>query len=286
MTENILRRFASFVRWRLVPVRYLERLKRLNARTIRPLPKPKGNVALEVERFGLIDGPTVAPEDVQAMRELFLPRLDTARKTARNHPFVNLTRVEDLTADNVLMKYAFSKDVLDVAMDYFGGRATLSGLQILYSFPWDGVTLKESQKWHLDYTDSRSLHWVAYLNDVVSEDDGPFVCLDKQTTNKVGRSMIVRRIEDAQMVRESGGVEPNKVYAKAGGSVLVDPAAVYHYGSRSKTPRLAIFITFNSDIPFNDPTPLVSRNAARIASLIKEMRPDLDSRAVNRMLMI
>lgn len=286
MAENVLRSMASFVRWRLVPVRYLERLPRLNTRTIRPLPRPKGKVALEVERLGLTGGPAVAAEDVKAMRDLFLPRLDTAKKTARNHPFVNLTRAEDLTADNVLMKYAFSKDVLDVAMDYFGGRATLNGLQILYSYPWDGVNLMESQKWHLDYTDTRSLHWVAYLNDVETEEDGPFVCLDKETTNKVGRSMIVRRIEDAQMVKESGGVSPKVVYAKAGESVMVDPAAVYHYGSRCKNPRLAIFVTFNSDIPFNNQTALVSQNAGKIAALIKEMRPDLDSGAVDRMLML
>ena len=253
MTENKTRKIASFLRWRLVPVRSMERFSRLSAKTFRPLPKPVGKVGIEVDRLGLTVSPTIASADVNAMRDLFLPRVELSRKTSRNHPFVNLVRAEDLSADNLLMKYAFSKDVLDVAMDYFGGRVTLSGLQALYSFP---------------------------------EDDGPFVYLEKEASKKVGRSMIVRRIEDMQMFKESGGVETKRVYGKAGKSVLVDPAAVYHYGGRCKYPRLAIFATFNSDIPFDGSSSLISHNKTRIATLIKAMRPNLDGNAVGRMLML
>ncbi|MEO9461765.1 MAG: hypothetical protein ABJ242_03425 [Marinomonas sp.] len=285
MIGNVIREGLSFARWRLAPVRYLERLPRLNLENIRTLPAPQLEVNKRIEKEGITVGPTLLPSQVEELRELFLPRLDTATKTARKHPFVNLTNESDLTSDNPLIRAAFSKDVLDVAIDYFGGRATLNSLQALYSFAGNGDARMESQKWHLDYSDTRSLHWVVYLNDVSDAGAGAFVCHSKEVSKKVGRSLIIRRIDDAQMAKETGGAEPNVFYGEAGASVILDPAAVYHFGSRCTVPRLALFVTFNSDAPFNNPTPLVHNNSARIARVMREVRPDLSDETVNRLLM-
>lgn len=96
-------------------------------------------------------------------RSVYLPRAPEVTPEALKAPFVNLSRSEDLKIDNPLTQFAFSKEVLDVAIDYFGGRLSLDSLQVLYSYPQCG-DLKESKKWRLDYGDSKFLHCVAYLN--------------------------------------------------------------------------------------------------------------------------
>jgi len=284
----VIKNILLFLRWRLVPVRYLERLSRLNLKKMKRLDKPLSHVALAVESKGFAQGPTIASDLLQELQSLFKPRVNDSKTTKlrKNHPFVNLTRAEDLTPENPLMKFAVSKEVLDVAMDYFGGRATLNSIQVLYSFPNLGETLKESQKWHLDYSDTRSFHCVAYLNDVEKDEDGAFVYVDKVASETVGRSMIIHRYGDEEFKKASNNAKWLKFFGEAGTSVLIDPAACYHYGSRCTKPRLAIFVTFNSDFPFNGATPLVKKNASKIAKTIKTLRPDLDSVAVDRLLMI
>ena len=212
-----------------------------------------------------------------------MPRAPKAAPDGLKSPFVNLSRAEDFTAHNPLLKLAFSPEILDVALDYFGGRVFLDSLQILHSFASEAA-LKESQKWHLDYGDSKSLHCVMYLNDVLTDDDGPFVFADKAASKVVGRGLTVRRIEDGQMKKEMQGAEVHKIYGKAGTSIWVDPAACYHYGSRCLTSRTAVFMTFNSDAPFIAPMPLIRDNAKKIADAGRELRPDLDGAVFDRLL--
>ena len=145
---------------------------------------------------------------------------------------------------------------------------------MLYSYPTEGAP-RESQYWHLDYGDRKSFHCVAYLNDVLAPEDGPFVYVDKPSTTKIGRNLIVRRIADDQFARELGEGKIMNFYGRAGSSVLVDPSACYHYGSRCKVPRMAIFVTFSSWFPFAQPVPLVKQNAEKIYVTLRQMRPDL-----------
>tara|TARA_R110002072_G_scaffold243304_9_gene402291 strand:- start:232 stop:1086 length:855 start_codon:yes stop_codon:yes gene_type:complete len=281
--SNSAQRIASFLKWQLVPVRYLGRLRYLRPRHITPANSPRSAKGMEIEAAGYAAGPVLSQDMLTKMQEIFVSRAPTAAPEKLKAPFINLSRAEDLTKDNPLVQLAFSKDILDVAIDYFGGRLTLDSLQVLHSFPQTGP-LKESQKWHLDYGDSRSLHCVYYLNDVTDMDGGPFVFIDKENSKKVGRGLIVRRIEDDQFTQESNDAPLQIAYGKAGTSLWVDPAACYHYGSRCKRPRTAIFLTFNSDSPFMAPTPLIVENARQIAEAGKALRPDLDPTVIDKML--
>tara|TARA_R100000322_G_scaffold46715_1_gene29186 strand:+ start:1589 stop:2407 length:819 start_codon:yes stop_codon:yes gene_type:complete len=268
-----------------VPVRYAGKLWRLRLRHFKVAAKPDLPVTAEIVENGFAPGPTGTPQMVKALQNIYVPRVPAEKPAARNsHPFINLVKPEDLTADNPLVQLAFSPEVLDVAMDYFGGNVLLDSLQILNSFATEEDALKESQKWHLDYGDSRSLHCVMYLNDVMEPEDGPFVFIDKKDTKRLGRSLIIRRIEDTQFSKEVGGGQVRELYGEAGTSVLVDPAVCYHYGSRCKKARLAVFITFNTDAPFVKAIPIVRNNAEKLLAAGKKLRPDLDDGRLDRLL--
>jgi hypothetical protein len=275
---------ASFLRWRLTPIRYAGRLRFLNPSNFYVKYKPIGTKAKEIEADGYSTGPTISSDLLKDIQQIYVPRTKGLSANGSKAPFINLNGAEDFTADSPLMKFAFSPEVLDVALDYFGDHLRFDKIQVLYSFPTDSGELKESQKWHLDYNDSRTLHCVAYLTDVLDDQHGPFALIDKHVSKKVGRGLIVRRIDDKTMLQESGGAKKVVVYGKAGTSVFVDPAVCYHYGSRCRVGRLAVFVTFSSDKPFVHAMPLARQNAARILAAAKTLRADLPAGILERVM--
>jgi hypothetical protein len=154
---------------------------------------------------------------------------------------------------------------------------------VLHSFPNDDEALRESQMWHKDFGDARSFHCVAYLNDVLDDDHGPFGFVDKADTRRIGSSPFIRRISDEQFAAELGHGRVRTFCGRAGESVFVDPAACYHYGSRCRVPRTAIFATFNTDRPYVDAVPVLRRNAARAASEAAKVRPDVSEAEFRRL---
>ena len=216
---------------------------------------------------------------------MYRPRASQVVARDSGHPFVNLFLPQDMTADNPVIALAFSPPVLDVADDYFAGRCVLDSLQVLYSYPTHGG-MRESQLWHKDYGDSRSIHWIAYLNDVTGADDGPFSFVDKHDARRIARSAFIRRIPDHRFMRELGNGQVRQFLGRAGESVFVDPAACYHIGSRCKNARLAIFATFNSDRAFFAPTPLVRENRQALFDAARQLRPDLNTEYLQRLLQV
>ena len=201
------------------------------------------------------------------------------------HPFENLMRPEDLDPDNPVLRFAFSREILDAADAYFGGYFRFDSIQVLYSYATEG-SLRESQLWHRDYGDTKSLHCVAYVNDVLEPEDGPFVFVDRNDTRRIGSSPLIRRIPDERFRRELGEGRIRSFYGEGGESVLVDPAACYHFGSRCMNPRTAIFVTFNTDRPFVPATPLMRENRKRLLAAAAAIRPDLSRDYLERILSV
>lgn len=282
---GLVRKIGHFVRWRLVATRYATRTAALRWSRLRQATPPRMATTAVVERDGHAPGASVPPDWLAEMRQIYDARSASVVPKATGHPFVNLFRAEDIDPSNPVMRFAFSPAVLDVAADYFGGKLILDSLQVLYSYPTQG-DLRESQHWHLDYGDTRSFHCVAYLKDVLTVEDGPFVYVDKTATRRVGRSSVVRRIDDAKFAAESGNATPQVFYGPAGASVFVDPSACYHYGSRCKVPRLALFVTFSSWFPFAQPVPDIVGNKIKLASAVRQIRPDLSDDFIKALLQI
>ena len=111
-----------------------------------------------------------------------------------------------------------------------------------------------------------------------------FVCVSKTDSRRIRRSLIVRRIEDEQFLRELGDRKLHRCIGPAGSCFLVDPSSSYHYGSRCRVPRVAVFVTFRSDRPFLPSAPIVRSNAQVLLNVARELRPDLPAETLERLL--
>lgn len=280
-----IRSIASFVRWRLVPVRYLTMLRGLHWNYFFKSGPVKTSVCREIERVGYQVTTPIEKDLMERAISIYGPRIQSVVPKGYGHPFVNLFTEEDLHPENPVFNLAFSTKVLDIAADYFGNKLILDSIQVLHSYSTDG-DIRESQYWHLDYGDRKSFHAIIYLNDVKDDQDGPFVFVNKLVTKKIGRSLIVRRIKDAEFFKEMGSREVKKFLGPAGSMVYVDPSACYHYGSRCTESRLAIFVTYSSWLPFAQPVKLVTNNRQKIYSAAKQMRPDLNVEMLQTLLQL
>ena len=273
----------SFLRWRVVALRYAGKASAGPGAWLRGAAPTRGRIAGAVLERGHEPGPTLTPEVLAQIQCIYQPRSAGVVPKASGHPFVNLVQPEDFTPTNPVFRHAFSPEVLDVASDYFGGRPTLDSIQVLHSWPTE-CPPHDSQAWHKDYGDNKSFHCITYLNDVQGPLKGPFVYVDRADTRRIRRSPFIRRITDEQFARELGSGQVRVFEARAGESVFVDPAACYHYGSRCRTPRLAIFVTFNTDRPFVPATDPIRQNASAILAAARQVRPDLHESALRGLL--
>jgi hypothetical protein len=277
---SALKSAMTFVRWRVVPVRYLGKFTGQHGPSVPP--QPRLSTTRIIEQDGHAPGPVMPANLLDAIRTQAQQRTGSVVPHTGGHPFVNLMQASDFTADNPVLKFAFSPDILDIADDYFRGRFILDSVQLLYSWPTE--TPEESQLWHRDFGDNRSLHCVVYLSDVPNDDAGPFTFVDKEDSRRMKRSPFIRRIDDRQFMAELGDGKIRRMLGKAGTSVWVDPSTCYHFGSRCRTPRLALFVTFNSDRPFVAATDLVRNNREALLASAKALRPDLEPSYLGRML--
>ena len=247
--KDMIRNIASFVKWRIIPFRYLQSIMRYRELKGGNDVVPTSAIGKEIEQNGYVYGESISPEDLSTINASYESRIPKSRNTDSGHTFVNLFENRDLSYHNDIVKLLFSKNVLDVAMDYFGGKFSLYGIQVLYSFPSSGE-LRESQLWHKDYGDNRTLHCIFYLNDVPSIEYGPFVFTNKSDSQKIRSLPYIRRIADDQFNVELDGGTIIHALGSEGSSLYVDPSQCYHCGSRCEKPRLAIFLSFNTSTPF------------------------------------
>jgi hypothetical protein len=280
-----LYQMAHFLRWRTIALRYAGKLRGLTLRRRAGLAPARTLAARALRGEGHAPGPAIPEVLLAQIAGIYRPRVAHVEERDSGHPFVNLFRAEDIAADNPVITLAFSSPVLDIADDYFSGRFVLDSLQVLYSYPTRGE-LRESQMWHKDFGDSRSLHWIAYLNDVSGADDGPFVFVDKPDARRIARSVFIRRIPDVRFMKELGDGRVRQFLGRQGESMFVDPAACYHSGSRCRNARLALFVTFNTDRPFVAPTPLVRENRQPLFDVARRARPDLNDEYLKRLLQL
>lgn len=290
MASAVLRDTLGFLRWRLVPVRALGKVKnRLAGRTppglgenIAPMPSSSLD---EMNAKGFTKAGPIEAGLLSQITEIYLPRGDDVVPSDHGHPFENIVRSEDFTADNPVFRLAFSDLILGAANSYFEGAFSIASIQVMRSFPTDG-DLRESQKWHRDFGDNKSLHFIMYLSDVTSEEHGPFAFIDKQTSQRVKSSPVIRRLTDAEISGEIGTPEFETFFGRAGEAIFVDPAVCYHFGSRCRVPRTAVFITFNTHVPYTEMMQPLGAYRAQAAAEAKKVRPDLSERYIDSILQV
>ena len=288
MATAALHDTANFLRWRLIPVRKLGKMK--NKLVGHPGPEPRATSfdakrLAELNSKGFCKALPVDTAVVEEIRALYLPRGADVVPTDSGHPFANIMPPEEYTSDNPVFRLAFSDDILNAAEAYFEGKFSFASIQVTHSFPTSG-DLRESQKWHRDYGDSQSLHFIMYVNDVLEEDGGPLSLIDRDTSKKVGRSPVIRRLTDAEIAAEVGSDDYVRFYGKAGEAILMDPATCYHFGSRCQTPRTAVFITFNTHVPYTDMMQPLGSHRTAAAAEARKVRPDLPGEYIDSILQV
>lgn len=248
--------------------------------------KPESSIlecTKEINDIGYATGPTIDFKILHEIQSIYQPRTSEVVIRESGAPFKNIMQDQDVTIDNPVIRLAFSKEILDPAMDYFGGKILFESLQVLYSYPTEGK-LRESQLWHKDFGDSKSFHAIMYINDVNAIEEGPFVFVNKNDSKRIKHSSFIRRIPDEQFMKELGDGEVKYFYGKAGESIFVDPAKCYHYGSRCKKGRLAIFFTFNTSTPYVISPGLIQRNQTKFLEMGRQLRPDISEEKLSILL--
>lgn len=285
MSTHALKNTFLFLRYRIIVIRYFGKLWRsLKRRSLRI-----GNTGRlrtvetkAVSQLGAVRGRKIDQQTLEQIRARYEPRIRAVEPKDRGHPFVNLWSEADIDKDDPVFRQALSPEVLEIADDYFGSRFQIETIQVLYSYPTQGP-LRESQKWHRDFGDSKALHFISYVNDLEDEAGGPFVYLDKETSKRVRSSPIIRRISDEKILEETDNAPWHKFFGGAGSTLIVDPTACYHFGSRCSTPRMALFLTFNTLTPFAPLSSPINCNRSLAASVAREVRPDLSPGYVNQL---
>jgi len=284
---NAVKQLVGFLRWRLIPIRYAGKaMRKLPGRVPAALPdrglQPSPAIA-RLRQTGWTSAPSLPADMLTRLREKYMPRGELVVPTNGGHPFTSIFHAEDISEDDPVCQLAFSQEVLDAAHEYFGGRFRYNSIQLTYSWPTEG-RLEQSQLWHRDYGDCKSFHWITYLDDVLDEDDGPFTFVDRAVTRRVAGSGIIRRIDDDQFRREIGDGEIHRFFGRAGEGIFVDPARCYHFGSRCRRRRVAMFVTFSTDTPYTRATDMIAGQRERLIATAQRIRPDLDAGYVRTML--
>lgn len=288
MASTALKEAASFLRWRLVPVRKLGKVKNQLTGHAAPPPREYSFDADRLEQLntkGYCAASPIDPDLLENIRAIYLPRGEEVVPTDNGHPFENVVRPGDYNAENPLFQLAFSEGILGAAQAYFDGKFSFASIQVARSFPTSG-DLRESQKWHRDFGDNKSLHFIMYLNDVVADENGPFVFVDKQVSKKVKSSPIIRRLTDDQIASEIGSDEFETFYGPSGSAILMDPAVCYHFGSRCRAPRTAVFVTFNTHVPYTEMMNPLGAHRKQAAIEARKVRPDLSGEYIDSILQV
>jgi len=280
----LIRRIYGFIKQKLVISRYIERI--INLRWSILFSKSQCNLTIsqEINQKGFATGPSLDSSSLKKIQDIYFPKSKLVMPRKYGAPMINLYNSNESSASDPVLKFAFSPKVLDVAIDFFGGKVILEGISVFYSYPSEG--LEASQYWHLDYADRKTLHSMTYLKDVKHEDDGPFTFLDKQISRKIGRFNTIKRITDKKMYKLIEKEDLNYFYGSEGESLFVNPADCYHYGSRCKNARFAIFVSFNSWFPFRKSFPDIIDNRLKIKKNAQLIRPDLSNRFLDNLLRI
>jgi hypothetical protein len=159
---------------------------------------------------------------------------------------------QDLNSESIFVRFALQPSVQKLVCSYFNNTVPyLCDVQLTQSHSNDKDHWTDSQLWHLDHCDSRTILLWVYLTDVNSEEDGPFVYLNADDSRKVKNSFFPKRVPDE--VVTSAGLTPKmqKVCGPRLKAFYVDTARCYHLGSRLKGDhmRLAYIATFITHKP-------------------------------------
>lgn len=264
MLVNQLRSAASFVRWRLKPVRWsgklLGQLRQFPQRPYAQSERKASGSKAYAELSG--NGYTkFAPG-------LSLPQIDVARLAgkASGKAFVDVGKDFPDQLAEAFVKIMSLPGAQETVLDYFDGCPRLWNVALNYSDVSDQAS--ESQLWHFDYGDTKQLHFMVYFTDV-ELDCGPFTFFDASTSAQVPRHpLVIERFTDDDLSRNYGinvSQRSIRLVGARGDVFAADPGRILHQGARCSKSRLVMFITFTTPAPMSRGGRTTMSNAQRVA---------------------
>ena len=208
----------------------------------------------ELNRTGYAEaGPEIDPALLGELDKLATERLESGQKGRKLRSFFTaLSTPDDLRSDHILTRFALQPGVQEVVCAYFGGKVPyLADLTLLLSHGSDEPKWKESQLWHRDYADSKTIKLWVYHTDVDTVEKGPFTYLPLDASGKVKNRLFPGRVLDEEVSAAGLDAEVTQVYGQRLKTFYIDTARCYHLGSRLKGEniRLAYVATFITHAP-------------------------------------
>lgn len=162
-----------------------------------------------------------------------------------------IQRPEDLRPDSVFVRFALQPNLVKLAAAYLKMVPYLSSVQALVSFGTEcgqQGQWTESQLWHRDYHDTKTLRMWLYLSDVSTPEHGPFTYLPAGYSRQVKNTFFPRRISDEAMDQSGIAKHAQPVYGNRNTPFYIDTTRCYHLGSRVALGerRIAYLATFNT----------------------------------------
>lgn len=93
-----------------------------------------------------------------------------------------------LRADSVFTRFALQPRLLSFIARTMGGLPQLDYVLLTHSVPTD-APLTQSQLWHRDHDDIRTVKVFVYLTPVESDDDGPFTLISGPCSDRIGHTL-------------------------------------------------------------------------------------------------
>jgi len=217
------------------------------------------------------DGYADAGSEIDAQMRADILRLSEERMNAGGGEslrsfFTTVHKPEDLRSDNLLVRFALQESVLKVVSSYFNEVPYLATLQILVSHGSGKTEWEESQLWHQDYADNKTVKLWIYLTDVTTLDDGPFTYIPAESSKQVKNGLVFPgRVSDESMDSQGFSKQAREVYGKKLSTFYMDTGRCYHLGSRLKEGhvRVAYVATYLSHATFYScPSPIKIVNGA------------------------
>lgn len=244
------RSIASFLRWRLKPVRWSAKLlgeaRFLPTRVFtKPTPVEGGDSAFSKLR---------AKGYTKIASGLSLPEIDVIGLAGRatGKAFVDVGPEYPLVMADAFARLMNRPGFQKTILHYFDGRPRLWNAALNYSDVSDQAN--DSQLWHFDYGDTRQLHFMTYFTDV-DIDCGPFTFLDATISSKVPRHpLFIERLTDDALAKDHAidvKTRAIRLLGSRGDVFAADPGRVMHQGARCARPRLVMFVTFTTPTPMS-----------------------------------
>lgn len=171
--------------------------------------------------------------------------------------FTQITDDSDLHADSIYVRFALQPGIQKIVSAYFGHVPYLADVQVLKSHGTDRDTWEESQLWHRDYGDSKTIKLWVYLTDVEKQESGPFTYLPVAPSARVPNTFIPGRVSDEAMAATGLADQAIAVYGPRLKCFYIDTALCYHLGSRLKQGQvrvayIATYLSHASLYPFDN----------------------------------